>query len=473
VDEQHFTGTNCYVLHVESPPLAGEDKLPSLRSSEDKLAEAINLTEALNLEVVGSSTVTLKRINPKSYVGGGKIEEVAEFCHENGVDIVVVNTQLSPSQQRNLELMMELKVVDRTHLILEIFADRARTKAGRLQVELAHCMFQQSRLVRTWTHLERQRGGLGKTGGPGERQIELDRRMIQERIINIKKQLVSVEKERELHRKTRKKSRIPVVALVGYTNAGKSTLMRAVTGADVYVADQLFATLDTRTRRWKLPNFGDVLLSDTVGFVRNLPHHLVASFRSTLEEANRADLLLHVVDASSPEAKLQIETVEKVLDEIGIDHDNMILVLNKVDNCPDRSFVDILRVQYENAVTVSAVTGEGIERLRERIISCLAGDRLEVEINADVGDGKLFAYLANHSEITDRQYEENRVFITCYMTRRYLSKLEKQGYEIKTLSPPVNGFKAEEAEEVVGEVVETLLPEASVEATVSEEVQAP
>jgi len=451
--------------------LAGVFNPDECPDRDNALQELKGRVKTAGVNVVAEIVQFRDKPHPAHCLGTGKLEELKLLVETTGAEMVVFDNNLTPSQGRALEQAVEKPIVDRSEVILDIFATHAQTHEAMLQVELAQLMYFRTRLKRMWTHLERITGGIGAGRGPGEKQLETDRRLLDKRIAELKKRLKEIEKRRALTVDKRKEE--TTVSLVGYTNAGKSTLMRAVTGADVYVADQLFATLDTRTRRWKLPNFGDVLLSDTVGFVRNLPHHLVASFRSTLEEANRADLLLHVVDASSPEAKLQIETVEKVLDEIGIDHDNMILVLNKVDNCPDRSFVDILRVQYENAVTVSAVTGEGIERLRERIISCLAGDRLEVEINADVGDGKLFAYLANHSEITDRQYEENRVFITCYMTRRYLSKLEKQGYEIKTLAPPVNGFKAEEAEEVVGEVVETLLPEASVEATVSEEVQAP
>ncbi|MEC9292513.1 MAG: GTPase HflX [Pseudomonadota bacterium] len=403
MDEQHFTGTNCYVLHVESPPLGGEDKLPSLRSSEDKLAEAINLTEALNLEVVGSSSVTLKRINPKSYVGGGKIEEVAEFCHENGVDIVVVNTQLSPSQQRNLELMMELKVVDRTHLILEIFADRARTKAGRLQVELAHCMFQQSRLVRTWTHLERQRGGLGKTGGPGERQIELDRRMIQERIINIKKQLVSVEKERELHRKTRKKSRIPVVALVGYTNAGKSTLFNALVGDEAEAKDMLFATLDPLMRRFLLPNNEPIILSDTVGFVSDLPHQLVDAFAATLEEVAGADLLLIVHDASSPDADAQYQDVCEVLKNIKADKVPMLHVGNKMDMVEGGFNFHLPK----GTLPTSAISGEGVEELVQKMTENLFGEEKTFVFDVHASEGKWMAWLHAHGDVLSSSLNED------------------------------------------------------------------
>lgn len=447
--------------------LAGVIEPAKRHDFEDPLDELAGLAKTAGVTVADRIVQFRDRPDVATCFGPGKVEELKTLCDRHDAEILLVDNNLTPAQGRNLEKALDTVIVDRSELILDIFASNAQTHEAKLQVELAQLLYFRPRLKRLWTHLERIEGGVGAGRGPGEKQLETDRRLLDKRIAELKKRLKEIEKRRALTVDNRKEE--TTVSLVGYTNAGKSTLMKAVTGADVLVADQLFATLDTRTRRWKLPNWGEVLLSDTVGFVRNLPHHLVASFRSTLEEANRADLLLHVVDASSPEAKLHIATVEQVLDEIGIDHQNMILVLNKIDQCEDRSLVDVLRVQYENAVTVSAVSGEGIERLRERIISCLAGDRLDVEINADVGDGKLFSYLADHSEIIDRQYEGNRVLITCRLTGRHLQQLRHRGYEIKTLTTPVMAEVSADspeppAEQILEEVSEEITtPDAALE----------
>ena len=381
-------------------------------------------------------------------MGPGKVEELKQLCQMTEAEIVLFDNNLTPAQGRNLEKELDTVIVDRSELILDIFASNAQTYEAKLQVELAQLLYFRPRLKRLWTHLERIEGGVGAGRGPGEKQLETDRRLIDKRIAELKRKLKEVEKRRSLtvaHRRNE-----TTVSLVGYTNAGKSTLMRALTGADVYVADQLFATLDTRTRKWNLPNYGDVLLSDTVGFVRNLPHHLVASFRSTLEEARMADLLLHVVDASNPEAKQQIEAVEEVLEEINVDYTNMVLVLNKVDRCEDRSMVDVLRAKYENAVVVSAHTGEGIERLRERIAQQLGGGYVEATINTSVGNGRLFAYLAEHSEVSDRTYnEENRVQIHCRIPQRFLQTLQKSVDGDTTIEVPgQNGFIEPETAEI-------------------------
>ena len=403
MDEQKDLGTNCYVLHVDLPPSAEEGNLPSLRSSEDKLSEVINLTEALNLEVVESSSVTLKRINPKTFIGGGKIIELTEYFEEHEIDVVVVNTNLSPSQQRNLEIAWDKKVVDRTNLILEIFADRARTKAGRLQVELAHCMFQQSRLVRAWTHLERQRGGTSKTGGPGERQIELDRRMIQERIIKIKQSLVSVEKERELHRKTRKKSRIPVVALVGYTNAGKSTLFNALVGDEAEAKDMLFATLDPLMRRFVLPNNEAIIVSDTVGFVSDLPHQLVDAFAATLEEVAGADLMIIVHDASSPDADAQYQDVCEVLKNIKADKVPIIHVGNKMDLVEGGFNFSLPK----GALPTSAVSGEGVEPLIHKMTETLFGEEQIFMFHVHASEGMWLAWMHAHGDVLNSNLDED------------------------------------------------------------------
>ncbi|MBM83295.1 MAG: GTPase HflX, partial [Planctomycetaceae bacterium] len=298
---------------------------------------------------------------------------------------------------------------------------RAQTYEARLQVELAQLLYFRPRLKRMWTHLERIEGGVGTGRGPGEKQLETDRRLIDKRVSDLKRKLKEVEKRRERTVGSRRDQ--ATVSLVGYTNAGKSTLMRRLTEADVLVADKLFATLDTRTRKWSVPNWGDVLLSDTVGFVRDLPHHLVASFKSTLEEARHADLLLHVVDASSPDAEQQIETVNEVLDEIGVDTSNMIVVLNKADSVEDRSVVDILRVQHDDAVTLSASTGQGIDRLGEALAKRLGDGFLDAEIEADIGDGRLHAYIMAHADVKDTQYNDSRVKFRCRIARRLADSL--------------------------------------------------
>ncbi|MEZ6045346.1 MAG: GTPase HflX [Planctomycetaceae bacterium] len=361
---------------------------------QDPLAELAGLAATANVIECGRLLQYRDLPDIATCMGPGKVEELKQLCKATDAEIVLFDNNLSPAQGRNLEKELDTVIVDRSELILDIFASNAQTYEAKLQVELAQLLYFRPRLKRLWTHLERIEGGVGAGRGPGEKQLETDRRLIDKRIAELKRKLKDVEKRRKLTVEHRKKE--TTVSLVGYTNAGKSTLMRAVTGADVYVADQLFATLDTRTRRWTLPNWGDVLLSDTVGFVRDLPHHLVASFRSTLEEARMADLLLHVVDASNPEAKQQIETVEQVLEEINVDCSNMLLVLNKVDRCEDRTLVDILRAQNQNAVVVSAHTGEGIERLRERITDRLGGGYVDATIETGAGNGRLFAYLAEH-----------------------------------------------------------------------------
>ncbi|WP_144996277.1 GTPase HflX [Polystyrenella longa] len=418
---------------------------------QDPLAELSGLASTANVVECGRMIQYRDLPDMTTCMGPGKVQELKQLCEATEAEIIVFDNNLTPAQGRNLEKELDMVIVDRSELILDIFASNAQTYEAKLQVELAQLLYFRPRLKRLWTHLERIEGGVGAGRGPGEKQLETDRRLIDKRIAELKKKLKEVEKRRALtvgHRRNE-----TTVSLVGYTNAGKSTLMRAVTGADVFVADQLFATLDTRTRRWSLPNWGDVLLSDTVGFVRNLPHHLVASFRSTLEEARMADLLLHVVDASNPEAKQQIETVDKVLEKIDVDCSNMLLVLNKVDRCEDRSLVDVLRAQHENAVVVSAHTGEGIERLRQRITEKLGGGYVDATIETGAGNGKLFSFLAEHSEVTERTYDdENRVQIQCRIPKRFLLTLERKSDEQTTVTviggPSDPEFPYEDVEEM-------------------------
>ena len=332
--------------------------------------------------------------------------------------------------------------MDRSEVILDIFATHAQTHEAMLQVELAQLMYFRTRLKRMWTHLERITGGIGAGRGPGEKQLETARRLIDKRISELKRKLRDVEERRE--RTVSHRREHPTVSLVGYTNAGKSTLMRALTGADVLVEDKLFATLDTRTRRWSVPTFGDVLLSDTVGFVRNLPHHLVASFRSTLEEARHADLLLHVVDASNPEAERQIHTCYKVLEEIGVDCSNVVLVLNKVDQVADRSMIDVLRRHYEDTITISAATGHGIDTLTAIVGERLSGGFVTVEVETSTGNGKLLSWLTQHAEELGRTYTDEtstRVKITCRMARQSIGSIDDEDTtvtELENASVPVD-----------------------------------
>ena len=399
------------------------------------LDELKGLVKTAGVEVVGEMTQFRETPHPSLCIGRGKLEELREMVQQTDAQVVIFDNNLTPSQGRALEQSLEKPIVDRSEVILDIFATHARTHESMLQVELAQLMYFRTRLKRMWTHLERVGGGglggLGAGRGPGEKQLETDRRLIDKRISELKSKLQNVETRRARTVSLRREQ--PTVSIVGYTNAGKSTLMRALTGADVLVADQLFATLDTRTRRWKLPNFGDVLLSDTVGFVRNLPHHLVASFRSTLEEARYADLLLHVVDASSLEAERQIQTVYQVLDEIGIVTKNVLLVLNKVDRVEDQSLIDILRRHYDDTITVSAATGMGLDRLAEEVANRLSGGFAEVEIEASVGNGRLLSWLTQHAEELSRTYTDEssaRVRIVCRIPRQALGAVPPEDVTI-------------------------------------------
>ena len=344
----------------------GERTGAGARAPEASLAEAEGLAAAIGLEVAYSAVVTVPHPRPATLLGQGKVEEIGTRVSENHIEVVFIDAPLTPVQQRNLEKAWTCKVVDRTGLILEIFADRARTREGRLQVELARLSYQRSRLVRTWTHLERQRGGRGFLAGPGERQIESDRRLIADRIARLKRELEEVRRTRTLHRASRKRVPYPVIALVGYTNAGKSTLFNALTHprGGAYVADQLFATLDTTARKLWIEGAGEVVIADTVGFIRDLPHGLVAAFRATLEETVRADLLLHVIDSASPVRKREAEDVNRVLAEIGADAVPQVAAWNKIDASGLEAGVE--RDEYGKIcrVFVSARTGAGIVGLR-------------------------------------------------------------------------------------------------------------
>lgn len=391
-----------FVLH---PVLKNADGTG--RSVQAGLEEIKNLTAAIDLTVVAAETVLLNKTNASLYIGKGAAERAGETIRENEITLAVVNCALSPIQQRNLEKLWNCKVIDRTALILEIFGERARTKEGVLQVELAHLSYQRSRLVRGWTHLERQRGGRGFLGGPGETQIELDRRVITDNIAKLKKELEEVKRTRLLHREARRRVPYPIVALVGYTNAGKSTLFNRMTNAGVLAKDMLFATLDPTMRVLKLPSGRRVILSDTVGFISDLPTELVAAFRATLEEVLEASLILHVRDISHPDTAAQKADVENVLKTLGVGAQvdrGLVEVLNKSDLLDEAASAALKAscARNPNQIPVSAATGEGTDALAALIENRLAAGRVEISADIPVSDGAALAYLYRAGEVLER-----------------------------------------------------------------------
>jgi len=398
---------------------------------DDPLEELQGLAETAGAVVVGRLLQKRQRIDPATYIGQGKVEELAELCRRLDADVVIFDNDLSPAQTRNLETALQVKVLDRSELILDIFATRARTVEARLQVELAQLEYSLPRLKNMWRHLSRIRGGIGLRG-PGETQLEEDRRLVAQRIRDLRRRLQQIEARKQ--RTVAARQNEYTVSLVGYTNAGKSTLMNALTGAGVYVEDRLFSTLDTRTRQWWIPNFGRVLLSDTVGFIRDLPHHLVASFRATLEEARQARLLLHVVDASNPLAEEQIQAVQRVLRELHCDNKPTILVLNKIDRIADRSELVWLMRHHPNAVAVSAATSEGLSDLQEAVRQVFLSEYADAEIECDVGDGGLLAFLASHGKILHQRFENGRARMHCQIPALLLAQIARRGAQVRRLT---------------------------------------
>src|SRR5690349_3637793 len=384
------------------------------RSTEARVEEAAGLAEAIGVDVVAKRAFRLRQLRPATLLGKGQVEEIAGLARENEAGLLIVDAPLTPVQQKSLEEQVGTKVIDRTSLILEIFGERAATAEGRLQVELAHLDYQAGRLVRTWTHLERQRGGFGFLGGPGETQIEADRRLIRDRMARIRRELDQVKRTRALHRGRRQRVPWPVIALVGYTNAGKSTLFNRLTGEDVFAENLLFATLDPTMRDIKLPGFDKVILSDTVGFVSDLPTELIAAFRATLEEVASADLLVHVRDMSHPDREAQREDVDDVLESLGLAAEGArrrIEAWNKVDllSGADRERLDEEARRREDVVPISAISGWGLDRLRDRMSQCLRSGEQVHAIRLPASDGGKIAWLHARGEVLEQSLDHDQV----------------------------------------------------------------
>lgn len=410
----------------------------------DPLDEMVGLAETSGARVVGRLSQRLERPHAACYLGKGKVDELAALVEGLEADTVFFDNELSPAQVRNLEKATGVKVLDRTELILDIFATRAQTHQARLAVELAQLEYSLPRLKRMWTHLSRMKMGIGMRG-PGEKQLEVDRRLVERRIHDLKNELKKIEgrKQREVAGRNSRAT----VSLVGYTNAGKSTLMNALTSSDVFVEDKLFATLDTRTRRWQLPHWGPVLLSDTVGFIRHLPHRLIESFKATLEEARQADLLLHVADASNPAMPDQVASVYDVLAEIGIEEKDTLLVLNKIDQLASPMALEGILSRYRTAMPISAKSGEGLVAMAAAISDALSSSFCEIDVASSVDDGRLLAYLARHGEILSKRFDEERLTVHCRLPKQFLNGTEMNGAQVSLRQPNSSNGETEKTDD--------------------------
>ncbi|MFW6146551.1 MAG: GTPase HflX [Planctomycetota bacterium] len=408
----------------------------------DPPGELRRLVRTAGADIVDEMVVKRRAVHPGLYVGTGKAEEIADRCELNHVDTIVFDNDLTPAQVRDLEEITARKVIDRSELILDIFAAHARTAEARLQVELAQLEYTYPRLRHMWTHLGRIAGGattaaaaVGGIGtrGPGEKQIEIDRRLVQKRVSHLKRRISQIDRRKV--RQVQSRTDAPTVCLVGYTNAGKSTLMNRLTGAGVRACDQLFATLDTRTRRWNLGDGQDALLSDTVGFVRDLPHHLIASFRATLEEAIHADLLLHVADGAGERVSQQVAAVQEVLAELGCEASGQLLLLNKTDRLTDPAERTLLAQRYPEALFVSAATGEGLDALHNEVLARLGGAPVRVVLHADCRNGKLMQYIARHARVRRESFTDSTAHIEATMPTGKLDELSTFGEDVSVERP--------------------------------------
>jgi len=432
-------GSHAFVIHVE--PKNRERGERALRDAQARLDEAVGLTAAIHLKVVEAQIAPLARPIPATLLGSGKVEEIAVLARAQEPEVIIVNAHLTPVQQRNLEKAWNSKVLDRTAVILEIFGERAATREGRLQVELAHLNYQRSRLVRSWTHLERQRGGFGFLGGPGESQIETDRRLIAERIVRIKAELEKVKRTRSLGRQARKKVPFPVVALVGYTNAGKSTLFNRLTESEVLAKDLLFATLDPTMRGVKLPQGTRIILSDTVGFIADLPTELVAAFRATLEEVLEAETIVHVRDAAHDESAAQKGDVLKVLEELGVPPERpMLEVLNKIDLLEPEQREGLLSHNgRREAIAVSALTGDGIPALLAALETGVTRGNITVKLKLDAADGGALAFAYRHAQVLERRMRGGKINLSLRIHPDDLGRFESRFHQKITIEQGITG----------------------------------